>query len=138
MSDEKITVTPMRAQRVRRNFSLYALYDLSGGACDEKFTISLPFAVAEFVGIEDVSTLLRPDTFDLFRERMGTDSIGQLQAVRYALVHRYEPMAFSDHEGNWVREEMIDDRSSELVRSMSSIDSTHATVRPADTGLCSR
>ena len=103
---------------MRRNFSLYAIHGLAGGADDEQFTISLPFDVAESVRIENVSSLLRTDTFDLFKQRMGTDSAGRLQAVRYALVHRYEPRAFRDDEENRVGEEMIDERSSELVRNM--------------------
>ena len=93
MTAEQIIVTPMRNQKMRQNFSLYAIYRVAGVGCpdEEKLTNALPFDIAQDVRIEDVSSLLRVDTFDLFKERMGVDSAKQLQAVKCALVHRYEP-----------------------------------------------
>ncbi len=117
MTAEPTTLTPMRNQKMRQNFSLYAIYRVAGvgGADDEEFTNPLPFDIAQDVGIEDVSSLLRADTFDLFKERMGVDSAKRLQAVRCALVHRYEPKAFFDEYKNWVGEEVFDQKSSELI-----------------------
>ncbi|HEV2386493.1 MAG TPA: hypothetical protein VGS20_04485 [Candidatus Acidoferrales bacterium] len=72
------------------NVTLYPIYLLAGAADDEQFNLnSLPFDVAEGVRIEDVSGPFSRGVFDDFRERAGTDTIKDMNSVRYALVHRY-------------------------------------------------
>jgi hypothetical protein len=74
------------------NFMLYPIYWLADAFNDEQFDLNkLPFDVAEDVRIEDVSGRFRKGTFDLFREKLGTDRMDDLKSVRYALVHRYDP-----------------------------------------------
>jgi hypothetical protein len=141
MAADRMTVVNTRKQRMPQNFSLYAIYGIAGGADDEQFdTGLLPFDLIEGVRIDDVSTLLKADTFDLVRERMGSDAVRQLQGVRYALVHRYSPKAVTDGEGNWVGEEVHSQRSQELVHNVAAclrlirpmrqpVHAMHGTVR---------
>ena len=85
-----------------RNFSLYEVYNVAGGADDEQFdTTLLPFDVAEGVRIEDVSALLRPDTFEFVKERMGSDAVRELQDVTYALCASLQPQV-----GNRLRRQL--------------------------------
>jgi hypothetical protein len=73
-------------------FTLYPIYWLSDELDDEQFDLGrLPIDVTENVRIEAVSQRFREHAFDLGRERLGTDILHELEAVRYALVHRYEP-----------------------------------------------
>ncbi len=73
------------------NFTLYPIYWLAGALVDdEQFDLSkLPIDVAEGTRIEDVSGRFAKGTFELFREKLGTDRMEDLKRVRYALVHRY-------------------------------------------------
>lgn len=74
------------------NFTLYPIYWLAGTVDDEQFDLNkLPFDVAEDVRIEAVLGRFRKATFDVFRARLGADRMGDLESVRYALVHRYDP-----------------------------------------------
>ncbi|MGD0923345.1 MAG: hypothetical protein ABSA70_16515 [Terriglobia bacterium] len=74
------------------NFTLYPIYGLAGAVDDEQFDLNkLPFDVAEDVRIEAVFDRFWKGTFDLFKERLGTDRVDDLKSVRYALVHRYDP-----------------------------------------------
>lgn len=80
-------------------FTLYPIYWLSGEVDDEQFDLSrLPFDVTEDVRIEDASPQFRADAFDLGKERLGTGILEELQGVRYALVHRYEPEAIGHND----------------------------------------
>lgn len=73
-------------------FTLYPIYWLAGELDDEQFDLGrLPFDVVENVRIEDVSQRFRADAFDLGKETLGTKILEELERVRYALVHRYEP-----------------------------------------------
>src|SRR5215472_4150857 len=78
-------------------FTLYPIYWLSGELDDEQFDVSrLPFDITENVRIEEVSQRFRPDAFDLGREKLGTAVLEELERVRYALVHRYDPQPIID------------------------------------------
>jgi len=80
-------------------FTLYPIYWLSGEVDDEQFDLNkLPFDITENVRIEDVSQRFRKDAFDLGKERLGTDILKELESVRYALVHRYDPEPVIDNE----------------------------------------
>lgn len=69
MTTDRISITQTRTQKHPRNFSLYAIHRLAGGADDEEFTAPLPFDIAEGVRIEDISSLVRAETFDLFKDK---------------------------------------------------------------------
>lgn len=72
------------------NVTLYPIYWLADWLGGEPFSLSLlPFDITENVRIEDVSGRFRRDAFRQFKERMGTERAGDLENVRYALVHRY-------------------------------------------------
>lgn len=71
------------------NFTLYPIYWVAGPYDDEPFTCALPFPVTEGVCIVDMSGRFREDEFDLHKEKMGTERLGDLRSIRYALVHRY-------------------------------------------------
>jgi hypothetical protein len=116
---EQLSVARMRSERITRNFSLYEVYNVAGDADDEHFDATLlPFDIAEGVRIEDISALLRPDTFEFVKERMGSDAVQQLQDVTYAIVHRYSPKSVTDSDGSWIGEEVHSRRSSDLVRNV--------------------
>jgi hypothetical protein len=102
------------------NFTLYDLYSLAGGGAElERFSRDLPFDIAEGVRIENVSELLEDDTFNIVRERMGSDDVETLRHVTHALVHRYTPQAIRDPESNEVIGEARQSRASEeLVRTL--------------------
>src|SRR5450631_129457 len=104
---------------IPQRFSLYEIYGLAGGVDDEQFDKSvLPFDVTEGVRIEDISSLLRSDTFEFVKERMGSDAVKQLRGVTHALVHRYSPESYTDAEGNWIGDEAHSAKSGDLVRNV--------------------
>jgi hypothetical protein len=86
-------------------FSLYAIYAVArnwqtGGADDEDFdTSSLPIEIADGAKIEDVSALVREDTFAFVKADMGTSAVENLQGVHYAIIHRYESQPIIDEFG---------------------------------------
>lgn len=74
---------------VPMNFTLYPVL-LAGPGDDEQFDLPLlPVEAAEDVRIEKVSDQFAQGTFDLFREKLGTDRLADAHSVRFALVHRY-------------------------------------------------
>src|SRR5438552_11308493 len=80
-------------------FTIYPIYWLADHLDEEQFDLSkLPFHVTEGVRIEAVSGRFREGTFDLFKARLGADRMGDLESVRYALVHRYDPGASGDQQ----------------------------------------
>lgn len=77
---------------MRKKFTLYAIYSLANQWGEpEQFDLKrLPLDIAEGVRIEDVSQLLRHDTFKSVEKRAGSDEVEALQRTRYALVHRFD------------------------------------------------
>lgn len=74
------------------NFTLYPIYGLADEVDGEPFDLAaLPFNVIPGVAIEFVGRAFRADAFDNMRERLGSMTVEQIQGVRYAVVHRYEP-----------------------------------------------
>jgi hypothetical protein len=72
------------------NFTLYPIYWLADGIDGEPFDLGrLPFEITEDVRIEAVR--FHPGTFDSFKNRLGTSVIDEMERVRFALVHRYQP-----------------------------------------------
>lgn len=72
-----------------------ALYPIPGVAheCDdEPFDLSvLPAPIVPGVTVEDVSSLLSEDAFNWLKGEMGRYKVQAMQAVRYAIVYRYQP-----------------------------------------------
>jgi hypothetical protein len=74
-------------------FTLYPIYWIADVADDEPFDVTgLPFDVTEDVQIEAVSDRFRQGAFDLMRRKLGEDITRIMEGVRYALVHRYDPV----------------------------------------------
>jgi hypothetical protein len=74
-----------------KKFTLYPIYRLADEVDGEPFDGSqFPLLVVDGVNIEDVSPL-RPGTFDIMKERLGTDVVEKLEQVRCVIIHRYEP-----------------------------------------------
>jgi hypothetical protein len=73
-------------------FTLYPIYWLADNASDEPFDkTALPFDLVEGATIESVSERFRAEAFGRdMRERLGTEVVGKMECVRYAIVHRYE------------------------------------------------
>ena len=98
-------------------FTLYPIYWLAGVLDDEQFDLRrLPFDVAENVRIEDVSQRFRPDAFDLGKETLGTKILEELERVRYALVHRYEPEPIVDEATHEIVYKQSNESSETLIR----------------------
>ena len=99
-------------------FTLYPIYWLSDEVDDEQFDLTrLPFGVTENVRIESVSQRFRPHAFDLGRERLGTGILHELEAVRYGLVHRYEPEPIiSEQTGEVLGHKQSNESSETLIR----------------------
>jgi hypothetical protein len=99
-------------------FNLHAIYALAKAdfAGEDQFSLHLPLEIAEGVRLEDISALTSPNSFDSVRKRMGTDASEQLEGVRYALVHRFEPrFIFDQGKQELITEEMQDEASQQRV-----------------------
>lgn len=99
-------------------FTLYPIRWVSDEVDDEIFDHDkLPFDLVEDVRIELVAQRLRKGTFDVFRERIGTDIVDKLESVRYGIVHRYVERTRSD-DGEFVDDVELSRRSEQLVRNL--------------------
>jgi hypothetical protein len=75
----------------------------------------LPFDVTENVRIESLEGRFRPDAFALGADRHGAEIRENLEEVRYALVHRYDPRPVFQN-GEYVGDLQFDQHSEILVR----------------------
>src|SRR5437764_10408398 len=100
-------------------FTLYPIYWVADPYLDpEPFNPDiLPFDITENARVEAVAERFRPGTFDLGAERYGTQIRDDLQAVRYAIVHRYEPVAIFEN-AELVNDADLRRRSETLVRNL--------------------
>jgi hypothetical protein len=121
---------------VPQNFTLYGIYGLEKTWDNgEEFDLKLlPFDIGQGVTIEDVSTLLSPESFNEYiTGEMGQRSIKRLKETRYALVHRYERAPIIV-DGEKVGEVDYDQNSFDLLRKIAAC---LRLIRPMrqDTGL---
>jgi hypothetical protein len=119
-----------------QNFTLYGIYGLEKTWDNgEEFDLRLlPFDIGQGVTIEDVSTLLNPESFNEYiTGEMGQRSIKRLKETRYALVHRYERAPIIV-DGKKVGEVDYDQDSFDLLRKIAAC---LRLIRPMrqDTGL---
>ena len=99
-------------------FTLYPIRWVSDAIDREVFDhAELPFDIVEDVRIELVTDRFRKGTFDIFRERIGTDIVDKLESVRYALVHRYVDKTRTE-EGEFVDDVELSRRSEYVVRNL--------------------
>jgi len=98
-------------------FTLYPIYWVADRHVDpEPFDHDLlPFDVTDGVRIENVADRFRAETFALGADRHGTEIREQLEAVRYAIVHRYDPQPVIEN-GQYIGDAQFMQRSEELVR----------------------
>lgn len=103
-----------------KKFTLYPVYRLADEVDGEPFDESqLPLLVVDGLNVEDVSPLLRPGTFDIMKERLGTDVVEKLEQVRCVIIHRYEPA--SSTAGLLVAEHEERQHSEALVRNIAHV-----------------
>jgi hypothetical protein len=96
-------------------FTLYPIYGFADRIDGEPFDINtLPFHVSEGVDIEAIFRRFREGTFELWRPQIGA-SVEDLETVRYALVHRYDPQPVIEN-GEFIADHVHSARSEELVR----------------------
>jgi hypothetical protein len=70
-------------ERVARSWS-------RGGFYDEDFDESLlPFEVVEDVWIEDITSLVSDDEFEIYKQQLGTITIAHLERLKYVAIHRF-------------------------------------------------
>lgn len=100
-------------------FTLYPIYWVVDEHLDpEPFDHNvLPFDIAENVRIESLAGRFRPDTFALGADRYGNDIREELENVRYALVHRYDPRPVLEN-GEYVGDAQFNRSSEATVREL--------------------
>jgi len=73
-----------------RRVTVYPIAGVTGPWQDEPFdTSALPTQLIPDLHIEDVSSMFKNDTWDLFEGEMGKRDVEVLRRVKYAIVHRY-------------------------------------------------
>lgn len=104
----------MLAQFCLYPISCVARGQIWGGADDEGFDPSiLPLNLVEGATIEDVSSLISSDEFEIFKRPLGDKAVEHLEALKYAIVHRT-----NDHEldsGKLVSSHELRKRSENIV-----------------------
>lgn len=71
--------------------TLYPIYWLAREIDGDEFDRSvLPMQILEGLAVEDVSTIITPDSFDWARTELGRYAFEDLRNVKQALVHRYQ------------------------------------------------
>ena len=103
---------------MKSKFTLYAIYWLANEWGEKHFNLGrLPFEIAEGVRIEDVSTFILEEAFELVRERNGSEEVKRLRDTQYALVHRYDATT-TFANGALIQEDDHDARSEQLIRNI--------------------
>ena len=76
-------------------FSLFPIERIArgrgrGGVDDEDFDMSLlPLEITEDVWIEDVSSLVNDDEFEIYKDQLGTIAVAHLERLKYVVIHRF-------------------------------------------------
>jgi hypothetical protein len=77
---------------MENRIALYPIPSIADAWDDDPLNVSaLPAQIVPGVTVEDISTLLTDDTFGWLKGEMGRHDLQAMQAVRYAIVHRYQP-----------------------------------------------
>ena len=124
-------------------FNLHAIYFLARRHFpgEDEFTLPLPIDIAEGVRLEDVSALVPAGSFDIIRQRSGTDVVDTLQGIRHALIHRFDPRIIFDRQNReLITEAMQDGNSRELINLLAYVcdDSTNPRRHYDDARKCAR
>ncbi len=83
---------------------------------DDEFTLQLPLDIAEGATLEDVSALVPAGSFDIIRQRSGSQIVETLQGIRHAVIHRFQPqLIVNTKTQELVTEAMQDSASTELI-----------------------
>src|SRR4029077_20974532 len=70
--------------------TVYPLYALADSLDRQPFDTSvLPFEIVDGVTVEDARPFFGANTFQLFREDLGSRNVAELEQIRYAIVHRF-------------------------------------------------
>jgi hypothetical protein len=103
-------------------FNLHAVSDLARRHFpgDDEFSLPLPLDIADGATLEDVSALVPAGSFDIIRQRSGTEIVDTLQGIGHALIHRFEPRLIVNPETQeLVSEAMQDSASTNLINLLS-------------------
>lgn len=83
---------------------------------DDDFDLSLlPFGVVPDVHIEDVSGLIRAGEFDIHKPVLGEYRVGELERIKYAIIHRYAQHGTNPETGRYLVDAEQTERSRKLV-----------------------
>src|ERR1700674_2047242 len=98
------------------NFNLYPIHWLADEVGGNPFDRTrLPFEIAEDVRIEAVRERFREDAFTVWAPSAGSIVVDELERVRFALVHRYDPEPIVV-DGEVIGEQHRSAESEQLVR----------------------
>lgn len=90
--------------------AFYPFAGVTGPWEDDPFDTSvLPATLVPGVTIEDVTSLINEDTFSWLADQLGKRDTEAMQAIRYAIVHHYEPDIYGES----------DPKAEKLVRTLS-------------------
>lgn len=107
MGDMRVSLFPI--ERIAK--------DWFGSTSDNDFDESLlPFHVFDDVYIENVDGKIPNDEFDYCKQELGTDTIKHLEAMKFAIVHRFPRMAQNLASGEVILESDLELKSRELVQ----------------------
>jgi hypothetical protein len=85
------------------------------GFDDDDFNATLlPLEIIEGARIEDVSSLITDDEFNVFKHELGTRAIEKLEKIKYAIIHRF-PEHEIDSDGKFHAASELLHRSQNIV-----------------------
>ncbi|HYL83004.1 MAG TPA: hypothetical protein VE263_02120 [Candidatus Angelobacter sp.] len=77
---------------MENRIALYPITAIAQNWEEEPLDLSaLPATIVQDVTVEDTSPFLNDDAFDWLKGEMGRHDLQAMRAVRYAIVHRYQP-----------------------------------------------
>jgi hypothetical protein len=103
--ESSIFKVPVRHNRI----TLYPLYSAGRHPWDEGALADPRYEIMEGVTIEDVSSLITPQTFSVWKGAhfLSADQIESLENIKYAIVHRYSVEHASEPEMNQESQQLI-------------------------------
>jgi hypothetical protein len=105
LPENSIFKVPVRHNRI----TLYPLYSAGRHPWDEGALADLRYEIMEGVTIEDVSSLITPQTFSVWKGAhfLSADQLESLENIKYAIVHRYSVEHASEPEMNQESQQLI-------------------------------
>jgi hypothetical protein len=103
--ENSIFKQPIRHNRI----TLYPLYSAGRHPWDKGALANPCYAIMEGVTVEDVSSLITPETFSVWKGAhfLSADQLKSLEHIKYAIVHRYSVEHMSEPEMNQESQQLI-------------------------------